>query len=149
MKTIARVLLLLCLLAFAASARAAEPPLRVFAAPYPSGDVLSGDTFEVVLSVYSTSPELLSLELDAPTPVGMTLLNTTWSTDTIALNRPVTIWLRYSVEMPNDGHYETLGYTVKDGRGNLAAHWIRVRVGTKTWPAAKGVRNVWLPMAQK
>lgn len=149
MTIIARVLALLTLLALSPAPAQAEPPLRLFAGVYPSGEVVSGGTFEVVLSAYSTSPAPIALELNAPTPTGMTLRSTAWNTDTIAFDKPVTILLRYSVQMPNDGHYETLGYTVKDGQGHLAARWIVVRVGSVVWPPAQLPQKTFLAYVRK
>lgn len=137
------------ILAFLLALAPAVPPPLVVYASLSRGDVRQGETFTTTLSVYSTSPAPLSLELNAPVPRGMTLLSTDWSTDTIWLDHSITINLRYSVQQPNDGHYETLAYTVKDGAGNVAARWTRVRVGTIVWPDARGLRRVWLPLVRR
>ena len=150
MKRVARFLLILCLLAFTPARAAPLPPLILFAS-LSRGDVRSGDTLEVFLSAYSTSVAPLSLELDATAPIGMTLLSTAWSTDTIRLDRPISILLRYKITLPNDGQYYTLSHTVKDGAGHLAARWVRVRVGTYAWPAAQPppVRRVFVSYVRK
>lgn len=123
----------------------AQPPLAIYASQS-SAETTTGGTFSVSLAVYSTSAEPLTLELDAPTPVGMTLLSTTWTTDTISQDRPVSITLNYSVQMPNDGHLEVMAYTVKDGAGNLAARWLLIRVGPVVWPDAKTEHRLYMPM---
>ena len=147
MQPIARILLILALLAFTAPARAAEPPLTLYAAPYP-GDVLSGGTFEVVLSLYGTSPTPLDYTLDAPAPDGLQLLSTTANTSTIALDRPVTILLHYRVTAPNDGRYIALRYRVRAG-ADVARVETAVRVGSVVWPRAQFVRKSFLPYVRK
>ena len=149
MTTIARALLILALLAFTAPARAAEPPLSLYAGVYPGGDVRQDDMIEVVLSLYGTSPEALDYTLDAPAPDGLQLLSTEANTDTIALDRPVTIALRYRVTAPNDGRYVRLRYTARDGAGHTATAETVIRVGSVVWPRAIYVRKLFVPMAQK
>lgn len=147
MQPIARILLILALLAFTAPARAAEPPLSLYAAPYP-GDVLSGGTFEVVLSLYGTSPEALDYTLDAPAPDGLQLLSTVANTSTIALDRPVTILLRYRITAPNDGRLIPLRYRVRAGP-DVASAETAVRVGSVVWPKAKAAHTVYAPLVAK
>ena len=144
---IARVLLLLCLLACVAPARAAEPPLSLYAAPYP-GDVRQGQVVEVVLSLYGTSPAPLAYTLDAPAPDGLQLLSTEANTDTIALDRPVTIALRYRVTAPEDGRYIALRYRVRAG-ADVASVETAVRVGSVRWPDAKAAHTVYAPLVAK
>lgn len=120
-------------LALIIPAPAAEPPLAIYAS-LSTSEVLPGGTFSATLSVYSTSADPLSLELDAPTPIGMTLLATRWTTDTIQYDKPVTITLAYRVDqIPPDGRFQIMAYTVKDGAGHLAARWVQLRVGTVDW----------------
>lgn len=147
MTTIARALLLLCLLAFVAPSRAAEPPLTLYAAPYP-GDTRTGQVVEVVLSLYGTSPTPLAYTLDAPVPTGLQLLSTQANTSTIALDRPVTIALRYRVTAPNDGRYVRLRYRVRAG-ADVASVETAVRVGSVAWPPAQFVRKSFLPYVRK
>ena len=148
MTTIARILLLLCVLAFAAPARAAEPPLSLYVGIYTGVETRSGDVIAVVLSLYGTSPEALTYTLDAPVPAGLQLLSTVANTDTIQYDAPVTILLRYRITAPNDGRLITLRYRVGAG-ADVASVETAVRVGSVTWPRAQFVRKSFLPIAQK
>ena len=142
-----RILILLCLLACVAPAHAAEPPLSLYTAPYP-GDVRQGQVVEVTLSLYGTSPEALTYTLDAPVPDGLQLLSTTANTDTVMIERPATIHLRYRVTAPEDGRYVRLRYRVRAG-ADVASVETAVRVGSVRWPDAKAAHTLYAPLVAK
>lgn len=126
-----------------------QPPLAIYGS-LSSSAVLPGATFSASLAIYSTSAEPLTLELDAPTPTGMTLLATRWTTDTISYDHPAAITLTYRVDqIPPDGQIQTMAYTVKDGAGNLAARWLVLRVGAVDWPAPKEYHRLYLPVVAR
>ena len=146
---IARILLLLCVLACVAPARAAAP-LQLYAGISRS-DLQRGDPFVVTLSLYSTEDAPTAIELTYAQPPGVELLSTAISTDTIMFNRPMTINVRYRVTetAPSGGTLIALRYTARDGAGHTATAETAIRVGSVVWPRAIYVRKLFVPMAQK
>ena len=124
----------------------APAPLQLYAAPYPSGDTTQGATIEVVLSLYSTS-EARGFTLDAPVPAGLRLISTEANTDTVGLDQPATIRLRYFVLAPNDGRYIPLRYVACAASCTTAE--TAIRVGSVAWPAAKAAHTVYAPLVAK
>ena len=146
---IARILLLLCLLACVAPARAAAP-LQLYAGISRS-DLQRGDPFVVTLSLYSVSPTPTAIELTYAQPPGVELLSTAISTDTIMFNRPMTINVRYRVrpDAPIGGALIVLRYTARDSAGHTTTAETAVRVGSVVWPKAKAAHTVYAPLVAK
>lgn len=105
-----------------AQIQAAAAPL-VFAAVWGDAEVRRGETFQVVVAVYSTSVTTEAVTLDQTIPPGLTLVRTRWNQAGASLDHPALAILDYRVGDTVHAGLLELRYNV---RGVSTSAWVRV-----------------------
>jgi hypothetical protein len=119
--------------------QAESPPLLVFASVN-RGDVVAGDTFTAVVTIYSTSTTPLTPTVTLYAAPGLEPIDPPQPGSAVVWqDQPMVVLARYRV-LAGPVAYLTITAVVRDGAGNVAQASTQVRRG-RMW--------IYLPMTQK